>query len=120
MPRIRKGIQPVRAPTGGPQGQRQQLETAQQAIPLPAGPVPPGGAAPPNGVPVSRPDVFGVTSRPGEPLTAGAPAGPGPNGIGILPDDPIEFLRAIYVQFPSPGLRRLIETSGNQDASPVS
>ncbi len=122
MPRNRKGTQPVRVPTGGPQGQRQQLETAQQVIPLPdrqsgGGPLSPqtNGA-----VPVERPDVFGATTRPGEPLTAGAAAGPGPNGIGMLPDDPIEFLRAIYLQFPSPGLRRLIETSGNQNATPVS
>ena len=123
MPRNRKGTQPVRAPSGGPQGQRKQLETAQKAIPLPEGSGPPGGAAPPNGVaPVQRPDVFGATTRPGEPLTAGAPAGPGSNGIGMLPDDPVEFLRAVYLQFPSPGLRRLIETSGgqSQNASPVS
>ena len=119
MPRNRKGTQPIRVPTGGPQGQRQQLETAQQVIPLPDRQ---GGApAQTNGaVPVQRPDVFGATTRPGEPLTAGAAAGPGPNGIGMLPDDPIEFLRAIYLQYPSQGLRRLIETSGNQDATPLS
>ena len=122
MPRNRRGTQPVRVPTGGRQGQRQQLETAQQVIPLPdrqggGGPVPvqTNGA-----VPVERPDVFGPTSRPGEPLTAGAPAGPGSNGIGMLPDDPTEFLRAVYLMYPSPGLRRLIETSGNQNATPVS
>ena len=120
MPRNRRGTQPVRVPTGGPQGQRQQLETAQQVIPLPDRQS--GGAPPPqtNGAPVERPDVFGATARPNEPLTAGAPAGPGPNGIGMLPEDPVEFLRAVWLQFPSPGLRRLIETSENQDATPVS
>ena len=123
MPRNRKGTQPVRVPTGGPQGQRQQLETAQQVIPLPAGSGPPGGAPPTNGaVPVARPDVFGATSRPGEPLTAGAPAGPGPNGIGMLPDDVDGFLRAIEMQYPSPGLRRLREFSASRtrNAPPVS
>ena len=114
MPRIRKGTQPVRVPTGGPQGQRQQLETAQQVIPLPdrQGGAPP---APTNGAPVERPDVFGATTRPGEPLTAGASEGPGPNGLGMLPDDPNELLRAVWLQFPSPGLRRLIEFANNRE-----
>ena len=123
MPRNRKGTQPVRVPTGGPQGQRQQLEASQKAIPLPAGTGPQQGAAPPNGaVPVQRPDVFGPTSRPGEPLTAGAAAGPGPNGIGMLPDDVDGFLRAIEMQYPSPGLRRLREFSARRtrNAPPVS
>ncbi len=122
MPRNRKGTQPVRVPSGGPQGQRQQLETAQQVIPLPDRQ---SGGAPPaqtNGAPVARPDVFGATARPNEPLTAGAPAGPGPNGIGILPEDHIQRLRAYQMQFPSPGLRRLIEFHDSQtrDATPVS
>ena len=124
MPRNRKGTQPVRVPTGGPQGQRQQLETAQQVIPLPdrqgggSGTLPP-----PNGAaPVQRPDVFGATTRPGEPLTAGAAAGPGPNGVGMLPDDFIQGLRATNMQYPSPGLTRLIRFYDSQirDAPPVS
>ena len=122
MPRNRRGTQPVRVPTGGPQGQRQQLETAQQVIPLPDRQS--GGAPPPqtNGAPVERPDVFGPTARPNEPLTAGAPAGPGPNGIGILPEDFIQQLRAYQMQFPSPGLGRLIafHDSQTRDAAPVS
>ena len=122
MPRNRRGTQPVRVPTGGPQGQRQQLETAQQVIPLPDRQS--GGAPPPqtNGAPVERPDVFGATARPNEPLTAGAPAGPGSNGIGMLPDFVDDFLRAIEMQFPSPGLRRLLEFSASRtrDATPVS
>ena len=125
MPRNRQGTQPVRVPTGGPQGQRQQLETAQQVIPLPdrqSGGVSPVGPGPNGGVPVERPDVFGPTSRPGEPLTAGAPAGPGSNGIGMLPDDVDGFLPAIEMQYPSPGLRRLREFSASRtrDAPPVS
>ena len=76
------------------------------------------GAPPVNGnvapVPVNRPDVFGPTGRPNEPLTAGAPAGPGGNRLGILPDDPVEFLRAVYLQYPSQGLRRLIETANER------
>ena len=123
MPRNRKGTQPVRAPSGGPQGQRQQLEGAQQAIPLPEGSGPQQAPGPPNGVaPVARPDVFGPTNRPGEPLTAGAPAGPGSNGIGMLPEDFIQQMRAYQMQFPSPGLGRLIRFHDSQtrDAPPVS
>ncbi len=124
MPRNRKGTQPVRVPTGGPQGQRQQLEGAQQAIPLPDRQGGGSGILPqPNGAaPVERPDVFGATARPGEPLTAGATAGAGPNGVGMLPDDFIQGLRAIQMQFPSPGLARLIRFHDSQtrDAPPVS
>ncbi len=125
MPRIKKGTQPVRAPTGGPVGQRQQLETAQGAVPLPenrggspGGPPPsPGGNNPI--IPVNRLDVFGATQRPGEPLTAGAAAGPGPGQIGMLPPDNMQRLKAIQMQYPSPGLRRLIAFADAQTANGV-
>lgn len=54
------------------------------------------------------------TARPGEPLTAGIPLGPGPgpevltNPVGG--DDPVlDRLRALYLQFPTEHIRRLIE-----------
>ena len=123
MPRIKKGVQPVTVPTGGPLGQRQQLETAQEVIPLPdrrggspGGPPPPGGGGP---IPVDRLDVFGATQRPDEPLTAGAPAGAGPGQIGMLPPDYIQGLVAIQMEYPSPGLRRLIAFADAQTANGV-
>ena len=123
MPRIKKGTQPVRAPSGGPVGQRQQLETAQGAVPLPenrggspGGPPPPGGGGP---IPVDRLDVFGATGRPSEPLTAGAPAGPGPGQIGMLPPDDIGFIRNVQMVYPSPGLGRLIAFHDAQTANSV-
>ena len=123
MPRIRKGTQPVTVPTGGPLGQRQQLETAQEVIPLPdrrggspGGPPPPGGGGP---IPVDRLDVFGATQRPDEPLTAGAPAGPGPTNIGMLPPDHLQKIRAILMQYWSPGLARLIAFHDAQTANGV-
>jgi hypothetical protein len=110
-----RGTQKVRVAPGGPQGQRQELEASQKAIPLPApnsgGPAPVQGQA---GSPVVRPDVFGPTGRPGEPLTAGAAAGPGGDRLGMLPDDPAELLRAVYMQYPSPGVRRLLEKASDQ------
>lgn len=113
MARRKSGEQPVRVPTGGDFGARKQLESMQQSFPLPAtggGSAPPapaaaggGGSAP---MPMPMPvDVFGPTQRPDEPLTAGA----GPEGVGMLPPDPAELLRAIYLRYPSPGTRRLLE-----------
>ena len=123
MPRIKKGTQPVRVPTGGPVGQRQDLETAQGAIPLPerreGSPEDQGPSPGPNNpiIPVNRLDVFGPTGRPDEPLTAGASQGPGPGQIGMLPPDPIQELRATQMTFPSPGLGRLIAFHDAQTAS---
>lgn len=103
----KRHTQPVRVPTGGDYGSRQQLEAAQQAIPLPVSggasggpPHPPAGPAPSPVAPpaISRPDIFA-------PNPGGAAPGPEP----FLPDDPAEFLRAVYMQFPSQGLRDLIE-----------
>lgn len=122
MARRKSGEQPVRVPTGGDFGARKQLESMQQAIPLPAttggsSPSPPtqppggGGAAPL--VDVQRPDIFGPTRRPDEPLSAGV-VGPG----GLLPDDPTELLRAVYLAFPSPGVRRLLERAARMSGRP--
>ena len=125
MPRIKKTDQPVRVPSGGVFGQAQELEDAQGAIPLPErrGGSPDGQAPSPGGdnpiIPVNRLDVFGPTGRPGEPLTAGAPAGPGPGQIGMLPPDNVQTLRAVQMTFPSPGLRRLIAFHDAQTASGV-
>ncbi len=127
MPRIKKGTQPVTVPSGGAFGQAQELEDAQSAIPLPerrggspGGPPPaPGGGGNEPVLPVNRLDVFGPTGRPGEPLTAGASAGPGPTQIGMLPPDNLQKIRAIQMTYPSPGLRRLIAFHDAQTASGV-
>lgn len=101
--------QPVRAPTGLPYGEKQKLEQAQQAIPLPAQPSPQGGGQQQGEQPVERPDVFAPTGRPSEPLTAGAASGPGPQSLELLPPDPVAHLRALYQRFPHEDLRRLLE-----------
>ncbi len=101
--------QPVRVPTGLPFGERQALEDQQRAAPLPnseGGPPQPAGPPTPQSL---RPDIYGPTTRPDEPLTAGAPAGPGPDNLGMLPPDEVGFLRALYLKYPSPGLARMLE-----------
>lgn len=120
MARKKSNAQPVRAPTGGDYGARRQLEAAQSVEPLPDNRALPaisggGGGQQAPQAPVARPDVFGPTQRADEPLTAGAPMGAGPNSVGThLPDDPVEFLRAVQMEFPSPGLARLLERAARK------
>lgn len=62
----RTDVQPLRAPTGMPYGDQGPLLDAQRQAPLPETP---------------RPNITGLdapTARPSEPVTAGAPFGPGP------------------------------------------
>ena len=104
--------QPIRLASGGDYGDRAASEAMQQAAPLAAAGqasttgAPAGSATGPQGAPL--PDVFGPTARPGEPITAGAPLGAGPNG-SMLPDDPDAQLRALYEAYPHPDLLALLE-----------
>ncbi len=84
--------QPVRAPTGMPYRQNQQLRNAQRAVPLPQAPPPPqmqGGVEDPQsrlvqalqdarGISYDETPFDADSQRPGEPLTAGVNMGPGP------------------------------------------
>ena len=94
--------QPVRVAPGGPYGQRQALETQQQAAPLAvANPISCGGG----GVTPSAPPaagVFGPTQRPGEPISTGL------GGGMIVPEDPDVLLRALWQVYPHPDIARLI------------
>jgi hypothetical protein len=87
----------VRAPEGVPtQGLQQAPGAAQQP-----GPVPGAAGA------FTRP-----TDRPNEPITAGMPmgAGPGPEGMPPVPGGgALDELRILYMRFPYPELRELIE-----------
>jgi hypothetical protein len=111
MPRAKKAAKPSTQggpsrqtlPTGLPYGENIALQRAQAATPSgpapapPTGPAPEGGGGPPNleelaqaqpgnedvrghPTPISRP-----TERPGEPVTAGLPTGPGPGPEAIQP-----------------------------------
>lgn len=87
------------APTAAPgqtYGQGVQQLTAQQAVPM--APQPPAGptgqsAAPAPVAPGSLGPLTAPTSRPDEPLTAGAPVGPGANSLG-LPTAPSPLMQA--------------------------
>lgn len=78
---------PIAAPTGQPYGAAAQQLAAQKAVPMASGPVinptpPPNPAVPPAGgpppvVPGSLPPLDRASERPTEPLTHGAPVGPG-------------------------------------------
>ena len=98
-------------------GSRVAQEDAMKALPVappppPAGvvsPPPPAGGGPPL-PPIDRP-----TDRPGEPLTHGMSMGPG-GGPEVLQSqpmvDPLDAeLRALFLRFPNPELRQLIEES---------
>lgn len=91
--------------TGLPYGENKRLNELQAPLASETG----SQAATPASQPVQRPQIFAPTDRPNEPITAGAAAGAGPTQRGLLPDDPAMFLRAVYLQYPSPGLRRLLE-----------
>jgi hypothetical protein len=96
--------QPVRTVPGQTYGQAGQQAAAQQAIPLPqsAGPPPPGPGL-----------LAAPSNRPGEPVTAGLPIGPGPGpeAVGMpTPDQTtLSDLKVLLVQHPNEQLRQIVE-----------
>ena len=88
---------------------------AQRAVPMGA---PAAPAAP--SAPTSTPGQYGPldrpTERPNEPVTAGAPFGPGRNStqsayIGRRNGDPIlDELRALYASYPSDELANMLDS----------
>lgn len=75
--------QPVRAPTGLPYGENQQLRQAQAVSPLPQQPGPPSTPVPPGQAiqaakqfQMPQMDVMAPSARPMEPVTAGLPGSP--------------------------------------------
>lgn len=69
MSRRTDGTQPVMPTSGLPYGQNQALDAVQAGAPMPQG----GGGGVPQVVPLDAESAF-----PNEPITAGAPFGPGP------------------------------------------
>lgn len=94
--------QAPRAATGQTYGEAGKQLASQQVAPLPE--TSPSLTLPP---PIDRP-----SERPGEPVTSGAPVGPGPGmeALGMAPAaTPEQELRALYAQYPNEDLRALIE-----------
>ena len=92
---------------------------AQRAVPMGASAAPATPSATPS-APTSTPGQYGPldrpTERPNEPLTAGAPFGPGRMStenayIGRRNGDPIlDELRALYASYPSDELANMLDS----------
>lgn len=84
---------PVQTPTGQPYGQAGMQQAAQRAVPVAPQPVPMPGA-----LAFDRP-----TERPGEPVTHGAPVGPGagPEALGLPGDVRQDDLAALAPYLPA-------------------
>lgn len=113
----RSNVVPMMAAKGQQYGANKAQMDAQRAIPVapppapatapPVGPVGPGAATAPG--PTLTP-LGAPTQRPGEPVTAGVPVGPGPNGIATPGADDLRLrLGAMYQAFPTEEIRQLIE-----------
>ena len=115
----RTDLQIPRVAPGQPYGEATAQRNALRAVPIPTQPQQgtigsPGPAAPAQVVPLSEP-----TQNPNEPLTAGAPFGPGPGpealgpgGAALMgqPQDPVrQQVAALYQVNPNPDLLRLLQ-----------
>ena len=111
--------QPIREQPASFYGERKALVDQQRAAPLSAGapahPAPAGGEPPRGGMvpaPGTTEGVFGPSTRPGEPVTAGAAAGPGPtirDNSFLFEQDPDMVLRQMYAVYPHPSILRLLK-----------
>lgn len=79
--------------------------------PTAVAPAPVAAGVTPFPAPGSLGPLDGPTARPGEPVTAGAPVGPGPGPevLGMGRGDELDEIRALYQRFPSEELRQIIE-----------
>lgn len=110
---------PAKAATGQTYGEAGKQVAAQRAVPMAA---PPTDVAPtatpqqPRVAPGSMGPLSRPTERPNEPLTAGAPFGPGRTQqlggyIGPRNSDPIlDELRALYATYPSEELADMLDS----------
>jgi hypothetical protein len=108
---------PAKAATGQTYGEAGKQLAAQRAVPMAA---PPTDVAPTATQPRVAPGSFGPldrpTERPNEPVTAGAPFGPGRNQpiggyVGTRNSDPIlDELRALYATYPSDDLADMLDS----------
>ena len=111
---------PVTTATNQQYGMALAQQKAQQAVPMGQSPV----SAPQPTTPMVRPGsltpLTAPTSRPNEPITAGANFGPGPNAMaaGIIPTPPaqndvLEQLAYLNSLYPNRDLENLIDSMTN-------
>lgn len=93
--------QPVRVPSGGKYGERQELESLQQAVPTAESPGGDVGAPQPVDITAGLIPFGAPTQEPDTPVTAGAQigAGPGLEALG-LPNQPDEDMRELIKNLP--------------------
>jgi hypothetical protein len=107
---------PAKAATGQTYGEAGKQLAAQRAIPMAAPPTAVAPTATPRVAPGSMGPLSRPTERPMEPVTAGAPFGPGntPQGMqymGPRNSDPIlDELRALYSQYPNEDLANMLDS----------
>lgn len=102
--------------SGGPRGQRLELETlsSQGAMPTTASAVS-ADTALTTGRSIPSIGAFEPTTRPEEPVSAGAGGTSDGAGQEVLmtpvdaPDQAAAFARAMYMTYPTPQLRRIVE-----------
>lgn len=109
----------IKTPPSSQYGEATQLREAQQAVPMASSPTATVAPTPAPAV-RPRPGQFGPldrpTERPNEPVTAGAPFGPGrmasPGGyVGPRNTDPVlDELRALYSMYPSEDLADMLDS----------
>jgi hypothetical protein len=100
------------AATGQTYGKAKEQMDAQRAVPMGSGAVEPSVQRP---VPGTLGGLSRRTERPNEPITAGAPFGPGmgPEAMGLAGnsnDAALEELRMIFQMFPNDDLADLIDS----------
>lgn len=93
--------QPVRVPSGGKYGERQELEQMQQAAPVSASPGGDVGAPQPVDITEGLIGLDAPTQMPDEPVTAGAAMGDGPGLEALgLPNEADQDLRRLVMYLP--------------------
>lgn len=106
------------AARGQTYGKRKQQMEAQRAVPMGRAPaeVQAQQAARQGPQPAAAGSFLAPSSRPNEPITAGAPFGPGPGPMELgMPteaqtdDDALREIRAIYMRYPSQELADIIQ-----------
>ena len=107
---------PAKAATGQTYGEAGKQIAAQRAVPMAAPPTAVAPTATPRVAPGSLGPLNRPTERPMEPVTAGAPFGPGPTPTGMQymgprNSDPIlDELRALYSQYPNEDLANMLDS----------
>lgn len=115
--------QPATAPKGADYGEAQASLDRQRAQPVAGAPITPGTpSSSPTPIPQASlsgmmpgevPTLMDPSARPGEPVTAGLPSGPGPGlegmNAGAFGPQELSFLRHLYKTYKFEPLRRMIE-----------